>query len=221
MALGLFGKLPARRDFVTVGVPRAFLTVWEEWIEAGLRASQEALGDGWSVAYGTAPAWRFWLGATLCGEAMLGAFVPSCDGIGRSYPLTLVAAGDIAPPDQDAREDWFAEAEALLLEARQGSRDYQQTLDELHRLMPPSAGLPAEGIEVHSYGFSTRYAASDARSAIASLAAASHPLLLGSVSLWWTRGTVGREPRAYLLTRGMPEPSFFATLIAVAAVSEG
>ncbi len=45
MACGLFGKLPPKRDFVAVNAPRPFLTVWENWVQAGLAASREQLGD--------------------------------------------------------------------------------------------------------------------------------------------------------------------------------
>lgn len=224
MALGLFGKLPARRDFVTVGVARPFLTLWEEWMEAGLRASQEEIGDNWPLDYEETPAWRFWLGPSLSGEPMLGALVPSCDRVGRNYPLTLVAMGDFAPPDQDACEDWFAMVEAFLIGARQGIRDYQEILDELQQLALPPVATPrlAEGIKTHSVGFTATWnSGEDARAALTALATAAHPRLLGPVSLWWTKGSSDRKPQAYLLTGGMPEPSFFTALIAKPAVLEG
>lgn len=32
MSAGLFGKLPAKRDFIAANAPRRFLEVWEPWI---------------------------------------------------------------------------------------------------------------------------------------------------------------------------------------------
>ncbi len=45
--------------------------------------------------------------------------MPSLDGMGRYYPLTLHAIADadapIAPPDIDTQDEWFGMAESFLL----------------------------------------------------------------------------------------------------------
>src|SRR5579872_6326200 len=104
MPAGLFGKLPAKRDFVTANVSRRILNVWEPWLQSGLGRSKQMLGQGWTDAYNRAPIWRFWLGSDFCGEATIGAFMPSVDGVGRPFPLAIFAGeGDIsvAPPEID------------------------------------------------------------------------------------------------------------------------
>jgi type VI secretion system protein ImpM len=105
MACGVFGKLPSKRDFVAVRAPRRFLNVWENWVQAGLASSREQLGTGWQEAYLNAPIWRFWLGAEIGGAATVGALMPSVDGIGRYFPLTVFAAAPdgmiIDPPTVD------------------------------------------------------------------------------------------------------------------------
>jgi type VI secretion system protein ImpM len=83
MRCGLFGKLPAKRDFVALQAPRAFLAVWEKWLQAGVSASRAELGADWQALFLRAPIWRFWLGAELAGAPVLGAFMPSVDGVGR------------------------------------------------------------------------------------------------------------------------------------------
>ena len=88
MTAGLFGKLPAKRDFIAANAPRRFLEVWEPWLQASVATSRQMLGAGWGETYNRAPIWRFWLGADFCGEAMIGAFMASIDGVGRSFPLT-------------------------------------------------------------------------------------------------------------------------------------
>lgn len=119
MACGLFGKLPSKRDFVAVNAPRRFLTVWENWVQAGLSSSRERLGAGWQEAYLSAPIWRFWLGAEIGGAATVGALMPSVDGIGRYFPLTVFAAAPdgmiIDPPTVDAMDEWFGSIEATML----------------------------------------------------------------------------------------------------------
>ncbi len=91
MLSGLYGKLPMKRDFITVSVPDAFLDLWEPWLQGGLTASREELGTRWEEVFLKAPIWRFWLGADLCGLATIGSFMPSVDEVGRFFPLTAFA----------------------------------------------------------------------------------------------------------------------------------
>ena len=65
MPTGLYGKLPAKRDFVAANVSRRLLEVWEPWLQASVATSRQMLGEGWRDAYNSAPIWRFWLGAEL------------------------------------------------------------------------------------------------------------------------------------------------------------
>src|SRR5262249_28369685 len=94
MRCSLFGKLAAKRDFIAVAAPRAFLDAWEPWMQSSVSASQHSLGRAWHGAFLAAPIWRFWLGADICGTTVLGAFMSSLDGMGRYYPLTLFACAD-------------------------------------------------------------------------------------------------------------------------------
>ena len=75
MRCSLFGKLSAKRDFIALSVPRDFLNAWEPWMQACVSASRDGLGDFWLQAYLTAPIWRFWLGADICGATVVGALI--------------------------------------------------------------------------------------------------------------------------------------------------
>lgn len=88
--VGLFGKLPARGDFLSVGLPSSFSEPWHGWIARGLQAARLALGARFEEVYRVAPAWRFALAPGLAGpEAALGVLVPSVDAVGRAFPLAL------------------------------------------------------------------------------------------------------------------------------------
>src|SRR6266404_4430049 len=119
MRCSLFGKLGAKRDFIALDTPRRILEMWEPWDHACMSASRHQLKTEWQNAFLTAPVWRFWLGADISGTTVLGAIMPSVDGIGRYYPLSLLAVADssasIPPPDLNAQDEWFAAAEAFLL----------------------------------------------------------------------------------------------------------
>ena len=45
MRCSLFGKLPAKRDFIALFAPRHFLDIWEPWQQASIAASRDALKD--------------------------------------------------------------------------------------------------------------------------------------------------------------------------------
>ena len=46
-ALRPLRKAAAKRDFIAVGAPRAFLDVWEPWMQGGISASRHSLGEAW------------------------------------------------------------------------------------------------------------------------------------------------------------------------------
>ena len=71
MSAGLFGKLPAKRDFIGANASRQFLEAWEPWLQAAVATSKQMLGDAWIETYNRAPIWRYWLGSDFCGEAFL------------------------------------------------------------------------------------------------------------------------------------------------------
>src|SRR5262245_58794328 len=152
MRCSLFGKLAAKRDFIAVLAPRDFLNVWEPWMQGGVSASRDMLGQDWQGAFLAAPIWRFWLGAEICGTTVLGAFMSSLDGMGRYYPLTVFACADagaaIPPPDIEAQDEWFAAAEDFLLSTLDQDAAYETLTDALDRLAPPvhvaSDALPAD-----------------------------------------------------------------------------
>jgi type VI secretion system protein ImpM len=97
---GLFGKLPARGDFVRMDLPRDFTDAWDDWWQRSLLATQNRPPDEWQAAWLEAPVWRFVLPPGLCGRnGVLGLWLPSVDKAGRYSPLTIaaVAAIDWAP----------------------------------------------------------------------------------------------------------------------------
>lgn len=116
---GLFGKLPARGDFVRENLPRDFTDAWDAWWQCGLADLQARWPDSWREAWLEAPVWRFLLPPGLCGKSgILGLWVPSVDKVGRYSPLTIAAA---APwdwlPHVRAMTPFLAAAEAAALDA--------------------------------------------------------------------------------------------------------
>ncbi len=94
VAVGFWGKLPTRGDFLRAGLPASFLDPWDGWLSGALAASRAILGERWAAAWREAPIWRFALAPGLAGpEAAIGALMPSVDRVGRYFPLTVARVG--------------------------------------------------------------------------------------------------------------------------------
>lgn len=153
-AAGLFGKLPARGDFISRAIDRDLLRPLEDWLLPLVQTARGLLGDGWNTAWHHAPAWRFWIGPDILqGDwkrnmrahdrpgAITGVLLPSADRQGRHFPLVLVLADTharlmpppvLSPPDRQ----WYAQCDRLLAAARAG-RDLAQVEDDLSTLRAP------------------------------------------------------------------------------------
>jgi type VI secretion system protein ImpM len=141
---GLFGKLPARGDFVRANLPEDFVERWDGWCRESLAASRDALGDAWLGAWLEAPVWRFLLPAGTCGaQAVLGVWLPSVDKVGRYFPLALCA---LAPSVMELAEGaaWLDGAEAAGLDGVINDAPHDMLAARLG-LQVADAALPEEG----------------------------------------------------------------------------
>ncbi|MEW6643201.1 MAG: type VI secretion system-associated protein TagF [Pseudomonadota bacterium] len=219
MRCGLFGKLSAKRDFIALATPRAFLEVWEPWLQAALSASRHQLGERWQQAFLTTPVWRFWLGSTICGTTVTGAIMPSLDGVGRYYPLTLHAVADVGaalpPPQIDPQEEWFVDAETLLLGTLDRDATFEQVSAALERLAAPrTLALEAANEAIIPLGETMAGTVATQDSLTSSFAAliAANPDVYAAASFWWTGGG-GDFPPLALSCRGLPDPFRYSTLL--------
>ena len=115
---GFLGKLPARGDFVSRGLPRSFTDPWDAWLAEVITGSRDILGEDWLPAWMEAPIWRFALPAGHCGQdSAAGVILPSVDRAGRHWPLTLAATfpGHGAAPAPGAA--WFDALEEAGIQA--------------------------------------------------------------------------------------------------------
>ncbi len=87
-----YGKIPGAGDFVSRRMPYALQQFWDRWCAAGmdaLRAGNNA--SGWEIWRGT-PKWAFLLPAQPgIAFGQLGLMAPSCDRVGRNFPLLVTA----------------------------------------------------------------------------------------------------------------------------------
>lgn len=222
---GCHGKVPALGDFVTRGLPRSVIDPWHAWLEEGVAASQEALGDGWLAAFLTCPVWRFALPAGLCGPwTVAGVLIPSVDKVGRYFPFTLLKplAGPWPPLALAvAATGWYGAAEQLALTALDrsaGTTRVEAGLAQLPELggPPADAGLclpQADPLLGRATG-GRLLAGAPELLGFACAADVSLRLdgVLGSHALWWTDGS-DRVPAGVLASAGLPKPGAFTALL--------
>jgi type VI secretion system protein ImpM len=228
-AVGFYGKLPCKGDFLQRRVTQEFVDVWDPWVRQSLSESKRQLQERWLDAYLTSPVWRFVLAEGLCGGgAYAGVLLPSVDRVGRYFPLAIVARWDIevsALQTACHQEHWFESAAALALEALDAPRldldDFDRDVARLAGQIdaevehsPCSRGVTPDseptGRPAHWYlplASSRSLPGAVGAIALSELERKLHPL-----SLWWTDGSNEVSP-GMLCVRGLPEPSGYAAML--------
>jgi type VI secretion system protein ImpM len=188
-------------------------------MQGGVSASRLKLGGAWQAAFLRAPIWRFWLGAELCGTTVAGAFMPSVDGVGRYFPLTLFACADggapIPPPEFESQDTWFENVEQLLLSALEEIPAYEKFAAAVDAIEPPSTLNPQAAVEglVRVGGTAVVPATPDSlRQVLAAVRAQDHERAYGAATFWWTAGGEDLRPLAVIATR-MPHPHLFTGML--------
>jgi type VI secretion system protein ImpM len=145
---GFYGKIPSEGDFVTRRLPWEFTSVWDDWLQQGMQASREALGERWLALYLSAPIWRFQVAPGVCGPiGWRGLFFASVDRVGRYFPLTLAFADNaltaLSALNGEA-EAWMAIEDAALagLSPTLPVADFDRMMEAL-ALPPTAAADPA------------------------------------------------------------------------------
>ena len=107
MALAVYGKHPAKGDFLEYGVPEALKPGLEAWLDAVLAEARAVLAAEWDRVWLNAPMLRFWIGDGIWGAPVAGVMAASQDRVGRRFPLVLLALGGVPPPVIDPDQGWY------------------------------------------------------------------------------------------------------------------
>lgn len=151
-AAGLFGKLPAKGDFVGRGLSAGFQAEFEAWLARTVEAARLSLGDDFRAVWDAAPVWRFWIGPGAGMAPCAGVMAASRDRVGRRYPLAILIEGGPAgrslplpPVLPGAGGRWFETLEAAV--ARAMDEDFaEDPAALLAPLRPPERTFaPPEG----------------------------------------------------------------------------
>ncbi len=228
-APGWFGKLSMLGDFASRRLSPDWVRSCDVWVSAGLRNSQQELGGDWLSHYLAAPVWRF-----ACAPGVwdarwwFGILMPSCDSVGRYYPLTLAHPRAEAPADRVALDHldlWWS----YLTQCGLATLADRATVDDLEDALlqcPPWPSAPAQAWrQTQALEDRTRYVQArggtpyDLMAQVATTQALKE---LQGCSLWWpVRGDktgAGGAPVTDALescTRcvGLPPAQAFASLL--------
>ncbi|MBP0617639.1 type VI secretion system-associated protein TagF [Jiella mangrovi] len=219
VTFAVFGKLPQRRDFVSSGLPPALLAPLERYLEDGMAAARSDLGPDFEADYLVMPLWRFWLGASCFGVAALGALIPSVDGVGRNFPLAILAiaaeGGAFELPLIDPMEAVFAGIEMRLMAIIAAETDAPFDLAALTAgLRPPHlVGEEAQADRDDGLPAGLGGVLMEAR-------ADDHRRLAAGQGYFWTAGHGGERP--VLFSRaGLPSAADFAAMVCGVAPPDG
>ncbi len=183
-------------------------------------ASRDSLGEAWLQSYLSAPIWRFWLGADICGSTVAGALMSSLDGVGRYYPLTILAQAPeshaIPPPDLDSQDQWFAAAEELLLSTLDKAVPFETITQTLSQFPAPGHSplvTVSDGFSVLATGAAAGPLGDGTFSHLfESLRAANHAAIYSGASFWWTIGGENYQPFGFCCHL-LPDPSVFDRML--------
>lgn len=227
---GFHGKLPARGDFLTSNLPRSFVDPWDAWLQAGMAASREQLGERWLSIYLESPIWRFVLSPGACGPwPWAGVLMPSVDKVGRYFPLTIA---DTLPHNSSpiatvtAAAAWFERAESLAMQALDNDRLDLEVFGKDIAALAEAAPSAAAGPETLPDGCTSAEfwgAGLDSTGAVgAGLSILLDRFLverLETFSVWWNGGS-GTTPSRLCLSPRLPPPERFVELLAAPTAAE-
>ena len=128
--IGYFGKTIHRGDFVRFNLPKAFITVMDDWLQNVLILGEATHASDWPTLYANWQDYRFHWSANVAGDsAWAGIVSSSTDKVGRRFPFCICAClPDTTPPswNQSVLDDFFYELNLLLQSIRQSNYDFDQ-----------------------------------------------------------------------------------------------
>ena len=218
MSIGLFGKLPAKRDFMAMRIPRTVLEPYENWLQSALAISRNDLGFGWEDMYLVAPIWRFWIGPSVFGNTCAGAIMPSVDKVGRYFPLTIMYIGSTGPdeniPMLTGFDGWYQSVESQLLDCLRD--DIEVDVNSILLNLSDPIPVPNESrVAVSRFHRGLSFVGHPSQSIedfVASSREAHFNMDAAGRSFWWSKGPEEGIPKLHAV-EGLPDPHFFSQML--------
>ncbi|MBU6260543.1 MAG: type VI secretion system-associated protein TagF [Burkholderiales bacterium] len=209
---GWYGKVAALGDFAARRLEAGWVQRCDRWLAAGMQAL-ERRGPQGLASYLAAPLWRWaWAPGVVDAQWWFGVLMPSCDSVGRYYPLVVAQARPRPPADRwafDHLDLWWSRAAQAALHTLAEDASIERFEDELDHLPPWPAAAAASCRAVGGGRFETAAGATpgDLAHAIAEQALLQR---LDGASLWWPL----REGSTQCsLAAGLPDAALLAAML--------
>lgn len=215
-APGWYGKIASQGDFVQRRLGPAWVARLDPWLAGVMAEAPRTWGPGWLERYLTAPLLRFAFAPGVTDEGWwFGVLMPSCDQVGRYFPLVVAQARPGPPLDRiglDHLELWWDRtAEAMVRTLHEDAR-LERFEDELAALPPwpltraaPAAEPPPDDWMPWPDGAALGHR-------VGQLAARVLLSRWQGRSLWWRQGQSGHGGGLYTAP-GLPEPAALLRLL--------
>jgi type VI secretion system protein ImpM len=226
-AAGWYGKLPCIGDFASRRLPTNWQAGCDRWLSACMEQARVSLGEAWLQAYLASPVWRFAWGPQVVDESWwFGVLMPSCDSVGRYFPLVVAQARPKPPSDRFALDhlEWWWNQAALAAVATLKTDASVERFEAALEDLPPWPSTPPPGLQARpaSCGQQWRMPASMGLSEIAQdLAVETLTRRMVGHSFWWPwRPQQPSQPGLQaalstgLLVPSLPQPEQFLTMLA-------
>ncbi|GAA5217857.1 type VI secretion system-associated protein TagF [Corallincola platygyrae] len=180
-----------------------------------MAVSREQLNENWLEYYLSSPIWHFSFSAGVLGDnAVVGTMMPSVDGAGRHYPLSVVAQVEGRPPCYWLNSNWVQATTKKLLTALSEDmtfdawQDFSQLNEQITEEFDAIVSLQKNGKRKRQQGYFLSHPnKGDAATVLADYLAGSHSLYC----MWWTEGSELVEP-CLMVTEGLPKFSQFSAM---------
>ena len=216
---GWYGKLSMLGDFAHRRLPTDFVQRCDTWLSQSMALTRAQLGSSWLGVYLRAPVLRFaWAPGVFDSHWWFGVLMPSCDQVGRHFPLLLAQRRAQAPQDRIALnhlELWFehlTQAALQTLHERAALNTFEQALQDAPP-WPTPATVKALTANASTNGQCLAFGRSTSlHQAMEALATQELMARLQGASLWWRPVADPAEPTLNLV-QGLPDAACFAALL--------
>lgn len=215
-----FGKLSSLGDFAQRRMPAEGLGVFDSWLSRAMQGARDQFGERWLDIYLTAPTLRFaWAPGVIDTRWWFGLLMPSCDSVGRYFPLVIAQPRSKAPEDRialDHLELWYehiGQAALHTLNDEGGSLDaLEAALQEAPPWPTPGRAAPAS-LQEMAHGQRMRLATSAPLTQwLHGLAVQQLNAHLAGCTIWW-RVTDDHVAESVDIVRGLPDGAGFGALL--------
>jgi len=201
---GWYGKIASLGDFAQRRMSAEWVNTCDAWLSRGIQASRARLGPRWLEVYLTAPLLRFaWTPGVIDANWWFGVLMPSCDAVGRYFPLLVALSRAQAPADGIALDHlgrWYEQLAQAALHTLHEHSPLEEFETLLAGLPPwPPASPPAANVSLADQ--------------VQSMAGRELLQRLARCSLWWHAGSPMR------VLPGLPEAEAFVDLLDVTAAA--